>query len=151
MVDTPQHPALLLPAYRRMIAVLLALAALDALWSFGFFYCSLRPPLWLAAYVDTPFVPGVLYSWYACMHSFYIALCVGLGHFLVSRGWLRAAAFAAAIPGPGFLLSLPQMIPAFWIFHTMGREAWQKFFEWRHRSNPVNDLTKKGRGKLLPF
>ncbi len=134
------------------------MAGAGMFWAGLSFYWSVRPPEWLTALLigyglefSTPFVPGVLYSWYACMHSFYIALSVGLSHMLISRGWMRTAAFAAALPGPGFALSLLQMIPAVRIWLSLNETEWRKFFEWRHRANPVNDLTKKRGGKLLPF
>lgn len=153
MESIDEHPAVLLSAYRRATRQLLLMAAAGTVWSFAVFYCSVRPPAWLPflAGLETPFMPGVLYSWYACMHSFYIALSVLLCHMLISRGWLRAAAVAAAVPGPGFLFGLPQLIPAVQIYRAAGQAEWKKFFEWRHRANPVNDLTKKRGGKLLPF
>jgi hypothetical protein len=153
MESLDEHPAVLGAAYRRAARRLLLMAAAGTLWSLIVFYFSVRPPAWVPvlAGLKTPFVPGVLYSWYACMHSFYIALSVFLCHMLISRGWLRAAAFAAMIPGPGFLFGLPQWIPAAQIYRAAGRSDWKKFFEWRHRVNPVNDLTKKRGGKLLPF
>ena len=161
MQSVSEHPSLLQPAYRRALARLLLMSLAGAAWAFAVFYFSVRRPEWLLALLPeglrasqenaTPFIPGVLYSWYACMHSFYIALGVVLCHLLVSRGWLRAAAMAAAVPGPGLFFSLPQMLPALRILRAAGRDEWKKFFEWRHRSNPVNDLTKKRGGKLLPF
>ncbi|MCR9144881.1 MAG: hypothetical protein NXI24_21770 [bacterium] len=148
-----EHPAVLGAAYRRAARQLLLMAAAGTVWAFAVFYWSVSPPTWLPlpAGAETPFMPGVLYSWYACMHSFYIALGVFLCHMLISRGWLRAAAFAAMVPGPGFLFSLPQIVSAVRIYRAAGRNEWKKFFEWRHRANPVNDLTKKRGGKLLPF
>ncbi len=153
MESIDEHPALLAPAYRRAVRRLLWMAAAGTVWACAVFYVSVRPPAWLPVLADqpTPIMPVVLYSWYACMHSFYIALSVFLSHMLISRGWLRAAAIAALVPGPGFLFSLPQLIAAARIYRAAGRPEWKKFFEWRHRANPVNDLTKKRGGKLLPF
>ena len=149
------HPAALLPAYRQMLFRLAVMSIAGALWACTVFYFSVRPPGWLVNFFGlssaTPFVPGVLYSWYACMHSFYVGLGVALSHSLVSRGWLRAAACGAMLPGPGALFGLVQLVPAFRIFRALARTEWKIFFEWRHRANPVNDLTKKRGGKLLPF
>ncbi|MBX7057196.1 MAG: hypothetical protein K1X75_03975 [Leptospirales bacterium] len=147
MAIIADHPALLEAEFRRILRQLLACAAAGAVWGSLCFYFSLRPPHFLGLEDIAPLRAGVYYSWYACVHSFYVALAVALAYFLASRGWLRAAALACAIPGPGFLFNLP-LIPFAWHLHRrLGEPEWRQFFEWRMRFHPVNDLTDQRRRK----
>lgn len=143
MAVVAEHPALLEGEYARINRLLLLFSGLGALWGCLCFYFSLRPPLAISALYGAPLRAGVYYSWYACVHCFYVALSVGLAYFLASRGWLRAAALACAIPGPGLLFNLPFLLIAWRIYRRLHAPAWKQFFEWRARTHPVNDLTHR--------
>lgn len=145
-----QHPAALRPELRRITRALLLMGGFGALWSAGVFVFSVRPPAFLSAFSHPLFHPGIIYSWYSCLHAFYVLLAVGLAHFLASRGWLRAAALACVIPGPGFLFGLAFILPASRIYRRLGAPEWKQFFEWKNRPRSTNDLTPAKRGKTLP-
>lgn len=146
------HPAVLQPELDRMRRRLLWMAAAGALWALCVFLISLRPPGFLRPYSSPIFNAGVFYSWYCCLHSFYIALGVLLSRLLVSRGWLRAAALGCWIPGPGPLFNLPLVLPAVLIFRRLGSEDFENFFEWKAKTsslNPAKDLTADSPRKIL--
>ncbi len=146
-----QHPSLLVPEHRRIRRRLLVLALLGLAWSLGVFLFSLHPPGFVKPFTGPHFHAGIIYSWYGCLLNCNVIVSITLSHFLASRGWLRTAACVSMVPGPGLLFSLPQMIPAWWIYRRLGDPVWLHFFEWRHRANPVNDLTERRDGKLLHY
>lgn len=126
-----EHPALYIPVFRRYIRVLLVSGLLQYIWCIGLFAISVNPPDYL---LEDPshksFHAGVVYSIYSGLHCSYMLICVFFSWFLGSRGWLRAAFFANAIPGPGALFGLIQLYPCYRIYKHLDQLHWKVFFDW---------------------
>ena len=137
MAIIDEHPSIYLEDYKKYFSWLLLSAIAQIIWTSVVFYYSVAPPEILKPYSNPNWHPGVLYSVYSGLHAGYVLVCLLLGSFLYSRGWIRAAAFASLIPGPGFLFGIFTILPAAIVFYNLGKPHWKIFFAWRDRSNPI--------------
>ena len=143
MTQIAQHPSSRLPEFRNFNRLLGSTVLAEFLWAgILFFYC-MNPPDFLAPYSRPYFNDGIIYCTYSVLHAAYIFICLLLSRFLISRGWLRAAALGSMIPGFGIFFGLLQIVPAWIIFHELKKTEWVKFFQWRSRIKAINSLTSR--------
>ncbi|MCB1139361.1 MAG: hypothetical protein KDK25_10380 [Leptospiraceae bacterium] len=156
-----QHPAVMQPAFRRMIQATATLTAIQLLWAAGIFYVgSMEPDLILlpgepaiaaeqnritdpmkAQQRPVLYRPLVIYAMYSMLHGFYVLLACGMARFLSSRGWLKTALYFAGLPSPGFLFGLFQVPLALYFLRALREPGWEEFFQWQARLQSSNDLT----------
>lgn len=105
------------------------------LWALAILYFSTRPPAFAAHIISPHFDPGIVYSIYSGVHALYVIIGASFSVLLRSRGWIRASAFASAVPGPGVLFGLIQVVPAILIFRQVQGPQWDSFFKWLMRED----------------
>lgn len=126
-VTVLEHPAAARPEFLRIAGTLTALSILQIVWAALIFYASTSAA---GPFADIPFSPGVVYSSYSGVHALYTLLGVLLSVLVRSRRWMRAAALACAVPGPGVLFGLVQVPVGVFLFRRLGQKRWEQFFQW---------------------
>ncbi|MBL8018465.1 MAG: hypothetical protein JNM27_02270 [Leptospirales bacterium] len=117
------------------MSFLIVTAGLQMLWALAILYFSTRPPAFAAHIISPHFDPGIVYSIYSGVHALYVIIGASFSVLLRSRGWIRASAFASAVPGPGVLFGLLQVVPAILIFRKVQGPQWDSFFKWLMRED----------------
>jgi hypothetical protein len=108
-----------------------ALSILQLVWAMLILRISLRPPEALQAWIAPHFDPGIIYAIYSGVHGLYTLIGIAFSVLLRSRGWMRAAAVASAVPGPGLLFGIFQVPLGIVLFRRLGHSRWEQFFRWQ--------------------
>ena len=126
-----EHPGALRPLFWRASGAMAALSGLQLCWAIGILYVSIKPPAALQDWIPPRFDPGIVYAIYSGVHGLYTLIGIGFSILLRSRAWMRAAAFATAVPGPGVLFGLFQVPLGIVLFRRLNHSRWEHFFRWQ--------------------
>ena len=141
MKPAAQHPSLLSGRHRLCLAWFAATALLQMAWALAVLYASRHRPEALLLHGPAETQAATVYAAYSGIAAFFVGVATFWSWFLDSRGWLRTAAFASAIPGFGILFGLLQIMPGILVYRTLGQREWVDFFAWRERRFSGNRLT----------
>ncbi len=131
MQKLKKHPSLWLPIYGQFQKKIVYMSFLGMLWSLAIFMLDFHSKTFFPILLGVPRSFVAIYSFLACLHSFYIFLSLFLSHFLGSYRWMQVATLTGAIPGTSFLFGFPQVFFALDIFLKLRQEHWKQFFLWR--------------------